>query len=360
MENIIVSTENKSYPIYFVKDFEGFGKAVERAELLGRKVCIITDDNVSPLYIDEFKKVCLNVFNEVFVYTFKAGEQNKNMETITKFYDFFMENKLDRKSVVIGLGGGVCGDMAGFAAATYMRGIKFVQVPTTLLSQVDSSVGGKVGIDYNGSKNIIGAFYQPEFVYINIDTLKTLPKREYGAGLAEVIKYGPIYDEDFYNFIKENKEKIEVIDEEVIKKVISRCCEIKADVVSQDEKESGLREILNFGHTIGHAIETVKNFGLLHGECVGIGMKAALYISFKRGYINEDIMTDVVDLLEYFEIPVSCEEVTAEEIYKQMFHDKKVKDNKIGFVLIKKFGLCERTTDVTKEEIISAIEYVIE
>ena len=359
MEKIKVVTENKEYLICFENGFDGLKDAVEKAGLTGRKLCIIADTNVAPMYAQQVVDTLLESFSQIDICTFQAGENSKNIHTITDFYDFFMEKKLDRKSVIAGLGGGVCGDMAGFAAATYMRGVTFVQIPTSLLAQVDSSVGGKVGIDYRNGKNVVGAFYQPDFVYININTLKTLPVREFNAGMAEVIKYGPIASPEFYQFIKNNKVQIKALNEETMAKVIGKCCKIKADVVSKDEKEGGLREILNFGHTIGHAIETVKEFKLLHGECVAIGMVAVLKICVERGYIKQVFLDEFIELLRYFDLPVYAEGISAEAVYSQMFFDKKVKYNKISFVLIKKMGETLRTDQVLEEEIMMAIKYVI-
>ncbi|MDD3570330.1 MAG: 3-dehydroquinate synthase [Lachnospiraceae bacterium] len=358
MENIKVLTENKEYPICFENSFDGLRDAVEKSGLKERKLCIIADTNVEPIYAQQVADELSGEFSQIDICTFEAGENSKNINTITDFYDFFMEKKLDRKSVIAGLGGGVCGDMAGFAAATYMRGVTFVQIPTSLLAQVDSSVGGKVGIDYKNGKNVVGAFYQPDFVYININTLNTLPVREFNAGMAEVIKYGPIASYEFYEFIKTNKAKIKALDEATMATVIGECCKIKADVVSKDEKEGGLREILNFGHTIGHAIETVKEFTLLHGECVAIGMVAVLKICVERGYITQEFLDEFIELLRYFDLPVYAEGISTEAVHRQMFFDKKVKNNKISFVLIKKMGETLRTDQVTEEEIKMAIEYV--
>jgi len=287
------------------------------------------------------------------------GERNKNIDTMSDIYSKLLEGHAERKSTIFALGGGVCGDMAGFAAATYLRGIKFVQLPTSLLAQVDSSVGGKVGIDFNGSKNMIGAFYQPEFVYININTLKTLPEREFKAGMAEVIKYGPISSPKFYDYLWENKEEIKNCSSRILLETVKKCCEIKADVVSQDEKESGLREILNFGHTIGHAVETVMDFKMVHGECVAVGMSAVMEISAKRGYISEQSAEIFRALLRDFGLNLNVSGIDAESIYKQMFKDKKVKNNKISFVLIKQFGETLRTNEVSEEEILDGISFIL-
>lgn len=357
--NIYVKTKDKKYPIYFAHSFNDLEKAVEENGLSGRKLCIITDSNVSKIYTEKIKSALENYFESVFVYTFDAGEKSKNLNTISDFYSFFLENHIDRKTVVAGLGGGVCGDMAGFAAATYLRGIKFIQIPTTLLAQVDSSVGGKVGVDFKNSKNIIGAFYQPDFVYINTETLNTLPEREFNAGMAEVIKYGPIYSHDFTEYIINNKEAIASRDKDALKHIIKKCCKIKAEVVSKDEKEGGLREILNFGHTIGHAIETKMNFTLLHGECVALGMKAVFNICLKRGTVNEKEYKELISLLEYFNLPLNISGITADEIYSQMFLDKKVKNNQLSFVLLESYGKPFSTTNVDKEEIYGAINAVL-
>lgn len=359
MENLFVNTENKKYPIYFENNFDGLIKASEKAGFSNGKVCIIADSNVGKLYMDKVKDVFGKIFSEVYGFEFQAGEQNKNLDTIMKIYDFCAANHIDRKSVIACLGGGVCGDMAGFAAATFMRGIKFVQIPTSLLAQVDSSVGGKVGVDFKGNKNMIGAFYQPEFVYMALDVLDTLTEREFAAGMAEVIKYGPISSEEFLCFIEKNKESIKKRDKEILSEIIRKCCEIKADVVSRDEKDTGEREILNFGHTIGHAVETKKGFELLHGECVGLGMIAVLDICEKRGYITKATAERISSLLAYFGLPLKTGGITAEVVYSQMFLDKKVKNNMIRFVLMKDFGVMERTGNVDKEEILSAINIIL-
>ncbi|MGL4789901.1 MAG: 3-dehydroquinate synthase [Anaerotignaceae bacterium] len=359
MNNIYVETESKKYPICFEEGFEGLKELVKETGLTGRKLMIVADSKVSPIYAETVKNILKDSFSEISICEFEAGEKNKNIETLSTFYDFCLDNKLDRKSVIAGLGGGVCGDMAGFCAASFMRGVTFVQIPTTLLAQVDSSVGGKVAIDYRSSKNVVGAFYQPDFVYINIDTLKTLPKREFNAGIGEVIKYGPMADLEFYNYIKENKEKIKNLDKDTMKHVIRKCCEIKADVVSKDEKEGGIREILNYGHTIGHAIETVKDFTLLHGECVAVGMVCAMTISIFRGDLKEADREELINLLKYFELPYFIENINKEDVYNQMFFDKKVKENKIEFVLNKTVGEVYRTMDVTKEEIMKALDFVV-
>lgn len=353
--NLTVNTSEKCYNIYLRTNFSDLKEEIK----VGKKAVIITDSNVCVLYEDEVKKELLKYYDNVYSYAFKAGEKSKNLNTITDFYNFCLEKKIDRKTPVFALGGGVTGDMAGFLAATYLRGIPFIQIPTTLLAQVDSSVGGKVGIDFNGNKNIIGAFYQPEFVYINVETLKTLPEREFNAGMAEVIKYGLILSEDFYKFIIKNKEKIKNKDNETLLYIIKKCCELKAFVVSQDEKEEGLREILNFGHTYGHAVETLEEFRLVHGECVALGMIIVMNLCLSLKKISEYEYREFISLLEYFDLNGKITDLTKEDIYKQLFNDKKVKDDKINIVLLEKIGKATRTSDLTKETVINAINCIL-
>lgn len=360
MDNIIVDTGTAAYPIYFAEDFSGLSEAAVKCGYKGRKLCIITDSNVEGIYADTVKKELEQVFSVVRICVFKAGEKSKTLDTIRSFYEFLLENKFDRKSVIAGLGGGVAGDMAGFAAASFMRGVDFIQIPTTLLAQVDSSVGGKVGVDFGSYKNVVGAFYQPKFVYINTSSLDTLPKREFSAGMAEVIKYGIILSENFYRYIIENKEKIKEFDKDCLKRIIRSCCEMKAAVVGEDEHDTGLREILNYGHTIGHAVEGLKGFELLHGECVAIGMMAAADISVKRGYIGENSLAELKEVLKYFDLPVSVSGLKADDVYEQLFHDKKVSSDKLKFVIADRIGSTIRTSDVSKDAVTDAIKAVLE
>ncbi len=361
MNTLFVKTKQSQseYPIYIKDDFSELEKAFNKLDTSVKKACIIADSNTKELYLDTIKEIAEKCFAEVSEYAFEAGEKSKNLNEINGFYKFFVEKGLDRKSVIIALGGGVVGDMAGFAASTYMRGIKFIQIPTTLLSQVDSSVGGKVGVDFLGNKNMIGSFYQPEFVYINVKTLNTLPYNQVAAGMAEAIKYGYIADKDFLDYFKNNMCKIKELSSNEIKHVIYTSCKAKAYVVSKDEKETGLREILNFGHTFGHSIESLSDFELLHGECVAIGMISALKLSSDRGYINQSDLEFAEKLFKFFELPVKVQNFEKDKIFRQMFFDKKTKNNKLNIILLKELGSAYTEKNVSDSEILEAIEYIV-
>lgn len=360
MRILSVDTKDSTYPIYIENSFDGLIDSFKKAGLTNKKACIITDSNVSKIYLEEVYEILKPEFKEVLYFEFEAGENSKNLDTITKFYSFFVENYLDRSSVLVALGGGVVGDMCGFAAATYMRGIDFVQIPTTLLSQVDSSVGGKTGIDFLGNKNMVGAFYQPKFVYINSSTLRTLPYREVAAGIAEAIKYGYIIDREFLSFFELNKEKIKNLDNDALNEVIYRSCSAKAMVVGQDEKELGLRAILNFGHTFGHAIESLSNFSMLHGECVGIGLICGVFFSVEKGFISRGEIARCESLLYYFDLPIKIRNYSIKEIHKLMFSDKKTKNGVINIVALKEIGEAYIENNASEDEIDNAIKYIIE
>jgi 3-dehydroquinate synthase len=332
-----VNLKERSYPIYITTSFDELGKTVLSLRT-GSKILIVTDDNVDKFYSEICLQELVNSGFEVYKHVLMPGEEHKTLEAVYGIYQKLVEQKFDRTGTLVALGGGVVGDITGFAAATYMRGINFVQVPTTLLSQADSSVGGKTGVDFDGHKNVIGAFYQPKLVFINVHTIKTLPKREVSAGLAEVIKHGLILDAEYCEYIKDNAEKIFDFDENVLQYLAKKNCSIKGSVVEADEKESDLRAILNFGHTIGHAIETVQNFQLLHGECVAIGIVGAYRLAFYLGVVTEVMVENIKVLLQKLELPVSLPGLDVEKVYSHIFYDKKVKDNKLKFVLPRRMG----------------------
>lgn len=357
MDRLFVNLGENSYDICFSDSFSDLGSELKKINA-PEKLLIVTDTNVGKLYADE---VCDRLNKEGYstgIYVFPAGEENKNMETILGICSACMSNGLDRKSMIIALGGGVVGDMAGFAAAIYMRGIPFVQVPTTLLSQSDSSVGGKTGIDFKNSKNILGAFHQPKLVYINVNTLKSLPEREFISGMGEVIKHGIIRDDKFYEFIKTNTKKIKSLESDTLIKMAKRNCEIKAGVVEEDEKELGLRAILNFGHTIGHAAESAMDFSLTHGECVGLGMAAVCKIAVERGLITRADADDIENTMREYGFSLKADMPGVETVYSFMGKDKKKSGGKLTFVLPVKIGEVTLVRDVTEQEIRDAIEYI--
>lgn len=347
----------KKYKIYIQQNFDNLLNFIKKDNISHHNIAIITDNNVSKHYLKQIQNVFK--FSNVFVYEIQNGEQSKNLLTIQNVYEFLLQNNIDRKSLIVALGGGVVGDIAGFVASTYMRGIKFIQIPTTLLAQVDSSVGGKTGVDFLGKKNIIGAFYNPSLVYINVDTLKTLPKEHIQNGMAEVIKYGYILDEDFLNFIFNEKEKINDFNFDILAKIIYKCCQLKSHIVFIDEKEQGIREILNFGHTFGHGIEAETNFNLLHGQAVAIGMLASLYISNMAGFITNEQIEQAKNILKYFDL-CNKTNLNVENIYNNMIYDKKNENKQIKIIMLKKIGQAFSTFNIDKNTLIKAISYALE
>ncbi|MGN0148879.1 MAG: 3-dehydroquinate synthase [Clostridia bacterium] len=357
MEKLFVDLGKNSYDILISDSFNELPKALKGINA-PEKLLIVTDTNVRDLYADEVYELLRGNGYDAAVYAFEAGEENKNMNSVLGICEACINHKLDRKSMIIALGGGVTGDMAGFAAAIYMRGIDFIQIPTTLLSQSDSSVGGKTGIDFAESKNILGAFHQPKLVYMNVSTLRTLPEEQFVSGMGEVIKHGIIRDSEFFEYLMNNAESIKALDSETLIKMDKRNCSIKADVVMQDEKENGLRAILNFGHTIGHAVESAYIFTKTHGECVGIGMAAAGYIAKKRGLINDAALSKIENILEMYGFKIFTKLPDKDSIYKFMQNDKKKLQGKLKFILPSEIGNVIQTADVTKEEIYEALEYI--
>ena len=323
------------------------------------KVLIVTDTNVEK-FIDKLTAPLADKKINFDVVTIPAGESSKNLRVAEKIYTRAIELGLDRKSPIIAFGGGVVGDLTGFVAATYMRGVPFIQVPTTLLAQVDSSVGGKTAVNHELGKNLIGAFYQPKSVFIDVDTLKTLPEREIKSGLGEVVKYGIISDANFFTYLEDNAEKILNRDVDTLTHIIKRSCEIKAEVVSADEKESGLRKILNFGHTVGHAVEQLTGYEKYrHGEAVSIGMVGAAMLSWELGKINFNDVARLKDLLDKLQLVTTCEGVDVDDVCKVALRDKKVIGGKISWILMRGIGDVEITDEVTELEIKKALKNIL-
>lgn len=359
MEKLSLNLGINSYDILFEKDF---GKLTEALKEINapQKLMIVTDSNVARIYGGEVRQLLLDGGYDVKMHIFDAGEENKKMDTILNICSDCIKHNMDRKSMIIALGGGVVGDMAGFAAAIYMRGIRFVQIPTTLLSQSDSSVGGKTGVDFAESKNILGAFHQPKLVYINVSTLKTLPDREFVSGMGEVVKHGIIYDKDFFEYLAENSEKVKSLDADTLVKTAKTNCSVKADVVMKDEKETGLRAVLNFGHTIGHAVESAKHFEMTHGECVGLGMCAAGYIAYKRNMISCEEFEKMKTVIGMYNIPIKTNIDDIGKVIDFMQKDKKKSEGRLKFVLPEKIGSVVIVDDVTENEIYDALNYINE
>ncbi len=337
------------YDIIFQYSFDRFAKELSDLGSDHRKVCIVTETKVASLYLEELVKTIHPVCKELVSFVFPEGEASKNLDTVKELYEFLILHKFDRKDLLIALGGGVTGDLTGFAAATYLRGIDFIQIPTTLLSQVDSSIGGKTGVDFQAYKNMVGAFHMPKLVYMNIKTLSTLPDREFNCGLGEIIKHGLIKSRDYLSFISKNREQIKKREPEVLKELIYGSCMIKKEVVERDPKEMGERAMLNFGHTLGHAIEKKMNFQMLHGECVSLGSIIALYLSYQTGRITKADYEENRALIEWFDYPSLPADISREELVQITKVDKKMENGAVKFILLKEIGEAEIVKTVTDD-----------
>lgn len=347
------------YPIYFEDDFEKLACAIEEEHLSSRKLCIVTDTNVAPLYLKKTEEALNRVSSDISAFVFDAGEKNKNLDTVQSLYVHLIRHGMDRKGLLVALGGGVVGDLTGFAAATYLRGIDFIQVPTTLLSQVDSSVGGKTGVDFQQYKNMVGAFHQPRLVYMNMQTLKSLPSIEFACGMGEILKTGLICDGTFFRFVCTHEREIQKLDRSMLSKMIRRCCEIKAGVVERDPKEQGERALLNLGHTIGHAVEKLMDFRLLHGQCVGIGLIAAAAISRNRGLMTRAEYEEVRNGCEAYGLPLSVSGLKVQDILNATKKDKKMENGQIKFILMDGIGRSFIDKTVADEELCAGIEEIL-
>ncbi|MBM3860867.1 MAG: 3-dehydroquinate synthase [Verrucomicrobia bacterium] len=357
MERVRVPLGNRSYDIVIgdnlLKDAAGFLQPLG----LGRRCVVISDTNVAPLYGEMLCESLRSAGFEVSLLTVHAGEASKSLRQASRLLEKLPGLRLDRQSVVVALGGGVVGDLAGFVAATYLRGINFIQIPTSLLALVDSSVGGKTGVNLPQGKNLVGAFYQPRLVIADMATLKTLPKRELRSGFAEVIKYGAISDAAFFRWLERDYRRVLRLEGAAIRKAVRRCCELKAQVVSADEHESGLRAILNFGHTVGHAMEALVEYeGLLHGEAVAVGMCCAACLSVKRAGLKRADAVRLRALVKASGLPTQLgNRFAAAAMLEAMRLDKKARAGKVRFVLLKRLGatvLSDQVTDADVEEVL--------
>lgn len=336
MQTLNVELGDRSYPIFVGADL--FRAEHLKPYIKGNQILIVSNETVAPLYLDQLKAVLPAVqIDEVIL---PDGEQFKTLDQLNAVYDHLLKNRHNRTTTLIALGGGVVGDMTGFAAACYQRGVNFIQIPTTLLSQVDSSVGGKTGVNHPLGKNMIGAFHQPQVVLASVDVLRTLPDRELSAGLAEVIKYGLVYDSGFLDWLEGNMSGLVGRNSALLSRAIYRSCELKAEVVAQDEKESGVRALLNLGHTFGHAIESCQGYGnWLHGEAVAVGTVMAADLSQRLGWINSEDYARVVRIFKLANLPVAAPEgMTADEFMSLMAVDKKVIDGQLRLILLRSLG----------------------
>lgn len=346
------------YHIYLEPDFAKLPEAVEPLNIKERKLCIVADSTTAELYGAELKEILKETCTYVSMFVFPAGEVNKTLNTVRDLYEHLILEKFDRKDMLVALGGGVVGDLTGFAAATYLRGIGFIQIPTTLLSQVDSSIGGKTGVDFDAYKNMVGAFHMPRLVYMNLNVLKTLPDRQFACGMGEIIKHGLIQDSDYLEKLSTYQREIREKNYAALLWMVAGSCKVKRHVVEEDPTEQGIRAWLNFGHTIGHSVEKLKDFTLCHGECVAIGCAAAAWMSWKRGMISEKEKEAAEQLLLDYQLPVRVKGLKPEDIVKTTKLDKKMDAGKVKFVLLKKIGEAFVTRDVEDEELLRASRYV--
>jgi len=354
MQRLKIDLGERSYEILL-----GSGLLDKLGEFLSKilkpsRIVLITHPSLFQLYGDKVLSGFKDQNWAVDVIEIQEGETSKTLGQAEKIFDHLLDIKCDRKSVLIAFGGGVIGDLVGFIAATFQRGIPFIQVPTTLLSQVDSSVGGKTAVNHPKGKNMIGAFYQPCLVVADLDVLHTLPEKEFQAGIAEIIKYGVISDANLFDYLEKNTEKILRQNKECLAYIIKTSCSIKAAVVERDERESHYRMVLNFGHTIGHAIEVLTNYSeFIHGEAVAIGMVFAAKLSQRLGKCREEVPRRLEQLIRNFNLPADLPDLNANAIIESLYHDKKTMNQKIKFILVKEIGLVEIVEDMPEEKIIA-------
>lgn len=348
-----VNLGDRSYPVHVGADLLMHIGRYAREHSLGSRALIISNDTVGPLYSETIRTSLEDHGFAVDNVSIPDGEVHKTIETAASLYDACVSAGLDRSSFIVALGGGVVGDVAGFVAATYMRGVDFVQVPTTLLAQVDASVGGKTGVNHPAAKNMIGSFHQPRLVVADVSTLESLPPREYRAGLAEVVKHGLIADPELFSFVEEESEALLEMRPDAMSEIIVRSVQIKAEVVASDEKESGHRAILNFGHTIGHGVEAASDYAILHGEAIAIGMHVEARLSKEKGLTRADLER-IVKLLERLELPTRTSEQDMDRVFKAMAKDKKAKEGRLRFALLEGIGRAVIADDVSANRVQAA------
>ncbi len=362
MKKVTIKLNKNKYNIFIKKNIIKKIPQLHKKNFHGRKAFIITDNNVAKYYLknllQDFQKLCI-VTN---FYKVKPGENSKSFSCVQKICDALLKDNINRDDIIYALGGGVVGDLTGFISSIILRGVKFVQIPTTLLSQVDSSVGGKTGINSFYGKNLIGSFYQPKAVFIDVNTLKTLPFSEYISGYSEVLKYALINDINFFKILKKNEKKILKMQTAFLENIIAKCCKAKANIVVQDEKESNKRMLLNLGHTFAHAIEAELNFKIRHGEAVALGLLMALKLSFLKKKINNNDFVSVQKHLRKMKLPTSLKEISNRKIWsatsliKKMQKDKKINKNKLRFILCNGIGSAYISSSIVEKKIVETIK----
>lgn len=356
MQRLSIDLSERSYDILIGSGLRKQAGEFLKTVLKPSRIVIITHPSINSLYGEEVAESFIAQGWTTNIIEVPEGESSKNLGQAEKLYDHLLDLNCDRKSVLVALGGGVIGDLVGFVAATYQRGIPFIQVPTTLLSQVDSSVGGKTAVNHPKGKNMIGAFYQPRLVLADLETLRTLSQKEYRAGLAEIVKYGVIADAKLFDFLETNYKKILNLDFECLSHIIETSCAIKARVVEKDERESHYRMILNFGHTFGHAIESLTEYSqFIHGEAVSMGMVSAAELSLSMGKCSEEVPKRLNVLLKNFGLPVDMPELDSSAVLESLYHDKKTMDQKIKFILVNEIGSIEIVDQVSETEILKVL-----
>ncbi|WP_130836931.1 3-dehydroquinate synthase [Lachnoclostridium sp. Marseille-P6806] len=322
------------------------------------RAALITDSNVAPLYAEAVRELLAGHGLDVSVYILPAGEENKTLDHIREIYRFLIEKHFDRRSLLIALGGGVVGDMTGYAAATFLRGVDFIQIPTTLLAQADSSIGGKTGVDFDGYKNMVGAFYMPRLVYTNVSVLQSLDARQFSGGFAEVMKHGLIRSAEYYEWLIDQSYEILDRDSGTLLDMLYESNQIKRRIVEADPLEKKDRMLLNFGHTLGHAIEKYSRFTLTHGECVALGCVAASYISWKKGFLPMEEYYEIRDMFVPFGLPISAEKLDTEQVLRLVRSDKKNLDGALSFILLRRVGRAFVSQEVTDDDMRAALQEI--
>lgn len=348
------------YDIVLETSFDRLRAEAARVMKAGKKACIVTDSNVAPLYEAQVKEQLAPVCGCVDTFIFPAGEQHKNLDTVKNLYEYLIKRHYDRGDMLVALGGGVVGDLCGFAAATYLRGVDFIQIPTTLLSQVDSSIGGKTGVDFDAYKNMVGAFHMPRLVYSNTATLLTLPKEQVASGMGEIVKHGLIKDRAYYEWLTTHAQEIADRDLAVCEEMIAVSDRIKREVVEKDPTEQGDRALLNFGHTLGHAIEKLMDFQMLHGHCVALGSLGAAYLSARRGMISMEEVEKLSEMMGALELPVTIDGLGLDlaRVVETTKSDKKMDSGTIRFVLLRSVGEAYVDRTVTDEEMLATLRWL--